>query len=228
MPRASGYRQEMAAAADRLARPTVDVRDVATTRGVVRCARYGSGRPVLFVHGSGGGWDQGVAADHPDRVRRLVLESPLIPVAGRAAIPPLPMVRLLARAQRVLWLTTRLPPVVRVSAGAPPGGLSGADRAELAAINGTMFPLEPRRTGMLLDRTVTAPYVLADRIPVEHVSAPTLVINAAHAVLAPHGDMVRFVNRLPDAELVEPERGGHVLVGNVAPLRDAVRGFLTR
>ncbi len=295
---AGGYRAEMAAAVERLARPEVAVTDVATARGVVRCARYGSGQPVLVLHGSGGGWDQGVdwarrrlapdvgsgfdvispsrfgypgsplpdvagvagvadeasvlvdlldrlgvgavdmvglsagsvaalqlAADHPERVRRLVLESALVPLAGRAPLPPLAMVRLLARAQLALWLTTKLPPVVKLAAGAPLRELSAADRDELAAVNGTMFPLRPRRDGTVFDRAVTAPHILADRVPVERITAPTLVVNAAHAVLAPHDDVVRFVRRLAGAELLEVDHGGHVLIGNVDRLREAVRTF---
>lgn len=294
----ASYRAEMAAAAERLARPAVDVHEVMTDGGVVQFARYGSGQPVLVLHGSGGGWDQGVdwarrrlaadaapgfdvigparfgylgsslpqdadvraqssalitlldhlcveradvvgvsagsvaalqlAADHPDRVRRLVLESPLLPRSGRAPLPPLPVARALSRAQFAIWLTTRMPPTVTLAAGAPRRELSAADREELDAINATMFPLRPRRGGMIFDRAVSAPHVLADRIPVERITAPVLVVNAAHALLAPHDDAVRFVSRLSDAELLEPDHGGHVLIGNVQRLRDAVSGFLAR
>ena len=167
-----------------------------------------------------------LSADYPQRVRRLVLESPLLPLAERAPLPPLPAVRLLARAQFALWLTSKLPPVVKLAAGAPPGRLSDADRAELAAINGTLFPLRPRRDGTIFDRAVSAPHVVEDRIPVERITAPVLVINAAHAVLAPHDDTTRFVARLADAELLELHRGGHVLIGNVQQLREAETRFL--
>jgi pimeloyl-ACP methyl ester carboxylesterase len=291
-----GYRAEMAKAGLRLSAPSVEVDDVLVAGATIRYARYGSGRPVLVLHGSGGGWDQGVdwaerrlapdasagydvispsrfgypgsslpagadvpaqatvlvglldalglgqvdvvglsagsvaaaqlAADHQNRVRRLILESPLVPLAGRAPLPPLPAVKLLARAQYALWLTTRLPPVVKLAAGAARKDLSEVDSAELAAINATMFPLRPRRAGTVFDRAVTADHMLRDRLPLERIAAPTLIVNAAHAMLAPHDDVVRFAGRLPHAELVELGTGGHVLIGNVTRLRDAVTAFL--
>jgi pimeloyl-ACP methyl ester carboxylesterase len=287
----------MAAATDRLAAPDVLIDHVGSTQGVVRYARYGTGRPVLVLHGSGGGWDQGLdwarrrlapddsagfdvvspsrfgypgsplpagagvgdqvavlvdlldhlglgrtdvvalsagaaaalhlAADHPQRVRRLVLESPLLPLAGRAPLPPVSAVRVLARAQFLLWLTTKVPAIVRLAAGAAPPQLNAADRRELAEINATLFPLRPRRDGTIFDRAVSASHLLADRIPVSQITAPTLIINAAHARLAPHDDAVRFASRLSDARLLELDHGGHVLIGNVQRLREAITQFLT-
>jgi 2-hydroxy-6-oxonona-2,4-dienedioate hydrolase len=291
------YRRDMDDATQRLEAPDAPVDEFASTLGPVRFARIGGGRPVLVLHGSGGGWDQGIdwarrrlapdatagfdvvspsrfgypgsalptgagvgeqaavlvelvdhlgldrpdvvgvsagsvaalqlAVDRPDRVRRLVLESPLLPLSGRAPLPPVPAVRVLARAQFLLWLTTRIPAVVKLAAGAAPSRLSAADRSELAAINGTMFPLRPRREGVVFDRVVAAAHLLADGVPVEHLTAPTLVVNSAHALLAPHDDAVRFVSRLHDGRLLELDTGGHVLVGNVTTLRDAVTQFLT-
>ena len=147
---------QMAAAGRRLMSPGVQVDDVVVAGATVRVARYGTGRPVLVLHGSGGGWDQGVdwaqrrlapdasagfdvvcpsrfgypgstlperadvpaqaatmvgvidalglqrvdvvglsagsvaaaqlAADYPDRVRRVVLESPLVPLSEPSTV----------------------------------------------------------------------------------------------------------------------------------------------
>ncbi|GGN44263.1 pimeloyl-ACP methyl ester carboxylesterase [Actinoplanes campanulatus] len=290
------YHDDMVAAQRRLANPPVPVADFRSTHGMIRFARFGTGRAVLVLHGSGGGWDQGVdwaqrrltsnhtdgydvispsrfgypgsplpdgasvsdqaaaltelldhlgvdqadvvglsagtvaalqlAADHPRRVRRLVLESPLLPVAGRAPLPPVPVVRVLARAQFLLWLTTKIPAVVKLAAGAPPARLAKDDLDELNAINATMFPLGPRRAGTVHDRATVARHALADRIPVSEITAPALIINAAHALLAPHDDVERFSARLRDARTLELDHGGHVLIGNVETLRQAVTGFL--
>lgn len=281
----------MAVAAARLRSPDVALSELLTPHGRVTWARLGHGSPVLVLHGSGGGWDQGVdwarrrlgrdgdaevghdvvavsrfgypgsdlppdatpaeqsevltalldhlglgavdvvalsagsaaalrlAVDHPDRVRRLVLESPVLPVRGRPALPPAFLAPVLARAQRALWFATSRPVLVRLAAGVPAAELDDAGRAELAAVNATMFPLAPRAAGLVFDRVVAVPEVLEDRIPVERISAPTLVVNAARAVLAPHEDAVQFVSRVPGAELLELDRGGHLLVGNVARLR---------
>ncbi len=290
------YHADMVAARRRLTDPTVPVADFRSSHGTVRFARFGTGRPVLVLHGSGGGWDQGVdwarrrltqdhdesfdvispsrfgyagsslpggasvgdqavvlvelldhlgveradvvglsagsvtalqlAADHPGRVRHLVLESPLLPLAGRAPLPPVPAVRLLARAQFLLWLTTKVPAVVKLAAGAPPAQLPKEHADELNAINGTMFPLGPRRAGTVHDRVVVARHALADRIPTSEIISPVLIINAAHALLAPHDDLERFSARLRDARTLELDHGGHVLIGNVETLRRAVTAFL--
>jgi 2-hydroxy-6-oxonona-2,4-dienedioate hydrolase len=288
------YHDDMVAAQRRLANPLVPVADFRSSQGAVRFARFGAGRAVLVLHGSGGGWDQGVdwaqrrlgqdggfdvispsrfgypgsvlprrasvadqtavlvelldhlgveradviglsagsvtalqlAADHPGRIRRLVLESPVLPLAGRAPLPPVPAVRALSRAQFLLWLTTKVPAVVKLAAGAPPERLPQEHRDELDAINGTMFPLAPRRAGTVHDRVVVAPHALADRVPVSEISCPVLIINAAHALLAPHDDVERFAARLRNVRTLELDRGGHVLIGNVETLRREVTAFL--
>ncbi|MFC3687582.1 alpha/beta fold hydrolase [Aquipuribacter hungaricus] len=286
------YRRDAAAAARRLAHPDVPLHDLDIAGTTVRWARYGQGPPVLVLHGSGGGWDQGVdwarrrlgpghdvlavsragypgsgvpadpstrgqsavlaglldalgldrvdvvalsagsatalrfAGEHPERVRSLLLESPLLPTAGRAPLPPVALVRLLARAEPLVWAMTASPALVGLAAGARPRDLDPAARAELAAVNDTLLPLAPRARGLVLD-AVQARELLAGDVPVDRVVAPTLVLNAAAAVLAPHADAAAFAARLPRGRLVEPEGGGHVLVGHVEELRALVAGHLS-
>jgi pimeloyl-ACP methyl ester carboxylesterase len=286
------YRRDDVAARVRLASPAVPVHRVALSRGALEYARYGEGPTVVVLHGSGGGWDQGVdwarrrlaggsdvvavsrpgylgsdlpadtttaaaadmvaelltslgvgradvvglsagaptalhlAARHPPLVRSVLLESPLLPTARPVPLPPLPAVRLLTRLPGLLWLLLRSPLLVGLSAGVPRRELGTAERAELAAITATTFPVGPRAAGTVVDRAVTGEEVRRGEVPAEEVRAPTLVVNAAGAVLAPHADAEAFVARLPDGRLVEPTSGGHVLVGNVEPLRAVVSGFL--
>ena len=59
-------------------------------------------------------------------------------------------------------------------------------------------------------------------------TAPTLVDNAADAVLTPHDDAEAFVRRLPHARLLDVATGGHVLIGNVDRLRREYADFLGR
>jgi hypothetical protein len=54
------YRCDIAAARDQLLHPDVAVERLAVPWGHVEYARSGHGSPVLVVHGSGVGWDQGV------------------------------------------------------------------------------------------------------------------------------------------------------------------------
>ena len=289
-----GYRRDLAAARGRLADPPVPVHRLDLPWGSVEYARYGRGPTVLVLHGSAGGWDQGVhaagirfaderdvvsvsrfgylgstlpdeatttmqvdayaqlldalevdradvlalsagsmtglrfASRHPDRVRRLVVESPMLPVRKPVRLPPAGVHRLFVAAEPLVWALTRSPFLTRLAAGVPAGELDDAGRAELAGINATAFPLAPRLRGMVFDRKVAATELYRDEIPVDGITAPTLVVNAADAVLTPHDDAEAFVRRLRDARLLDVATGGHVLVGNVEQLRREYTGFLGR
>lgn len=286
------YEVDAEAARRRLSRPPVPVHRVPTPQGTVEYARHGSGPAVLVVHGSGGGWDQGVdrarrrlrpsrdvlavsrfgylgstlpadattahqadafaavldhagvdradvvgfsagsvtaagfAVRHPDRVRSLLLESPLLPTRRARVLPPVVAVKALMRSERLLWRLTHSPALVGLAACTRWRDLSEPERRELTEINDTMFPLAPRREGTLFDRVVAAPEMLHGRLPVERIGCPTLVVNARGAVLATHDEARAFVDRLPHGRLVDVDTGGHVLVGNVEHLRSIVGDFL--
>ncbi len=286
------YATAAAAAEHRLAHPAVPVHRAQASWGTVEYARYGTGRAVLVVHGSGGGWDQGVdwarrrlpldrevlavsrfgylgsplpsgattaqqadafatvlddagvdradvvalsagsatavkfAIEHPARVRSLLLESPLLPSRRNRVLPPVAAVRALLRSERLLWRLTHSPLLVGLAAGTRWRDLPQQERSELTAINDTMFPLAPRRAGTLFDRVVAAPEMLQDRLPVEAITCPTLVVNARSAVLATHDEAQAFVDRVPNGRLIDIDTGGHVLIGNVEHLRSVVADFL--
>jgi 2-hydroxy-6-oxonona-2,4-dienedioate hydrolase len=285
------YRRDLAAARRRLADPPVPVHRLELPAGTVEYARYGSGTPVLVLHGAGQGWDGGVdwaqrrlgsgdvlavsrfgylgsslpegatttdqadtyaalldalsieradvvglsagsvtairfAGRHPDRIRRLVLESPMLPVSKPVRLPPAAAYRALARLELLWWGVPRLPVTAKLAAGAPPKALDDAARSELAALNATTIPLRPRVAGAVFDRAVAVPELYRGELPIARIAAPTLVVNAAEALLAPHQDAVAFVRRLPDARLVELDTGGHLLIGNVDGLRALLADFL--
>ena len=167
------------------------------------------------------------AVEHRDRVRRLVLESPMLPTRRPVRLPPAGVYRVAAVAEPLLWALTRSPVLTRLAAGVPRRALDTAAGTELAEINATTFPLQPRVAGAVFDRAVAAVELYRNELSVETLTAPTLVVNATHAVLTPHDDAAAFVARLPDGRLVDIPTGGHVLIGNVERLRQLMADFLT-
>jgi pimeloyl-ACP methyl ester carboxylesterase len=166
------------------------------------------------------------AGQHPDRVRRLVLESPMLPTRKPVRLPPAGFYRFAATTEPLWWAVPRLPVMTRLAAGAPARGLDADARAELAGIMSTALPLRPRVAGAVFDRAVATPELQRGELPVDAITAPTLVVNAADALLAPHEDATAFVRRLPDARLVELASGGHVLIGQSGRIREELAAFL--
>jgi pimeloyl-ACP methyl ester carboxylesterase len=168
------------------------------------------------------------AGQHPDRVRRLVLESPMLPVRKPVRLPPAGVYRILGAAEPMLWLLTKSAFISRLAAGVPIRDLDEAGRAELTEINASAFPIAPRLPGMVFDRAVATPELYRGDIPVDRITAPTLIVNAADATLTPHDDAEAFARALPDGRLLDVASGGHVLVGNVERLQSVLSDFLGR
>jgi pimeloyl-ACP methyl ester carboxylesterase len=63
-----------------------------------------------------------------------------------------------------------------------------------------------------------------ERLPLESIRAPTLVIDAKDVVTYPGSKYA--ANHIPNAHLVEFETGGHLLVGHGKDAKAAVRNFL--
>jgi pimeloyl-ACP methyl ester carboxylesterase len=166
------------------------------------------------------------AGQHPDRVRRLVLESPMLPTRKPVRLPPPGFYRFAAAVEPLVWAIPRLPVMTKLAAGAPARELDDDARAELAEIMSTALPLRPRVAGAVFDRGVATPELYRGELPVDAITAPTLVVNAADALLAPHEDAAAFVARLPDARLVELSAGGHVSIGQSARIREELAAFL--
>jgi pimeloyl-ACP methyl ester carboxylesterase len=166
------------------------------------------------------------AGQNPDRVRRLVLEAPMLPTRKAVRLPPAAFYRLAASTEPLWWAVPRLPVMTKLAAGAPARELDDDARAELAAIMSTSLPLRPRVAGAVFDRAVATPELVRGELPVDAITAPTLVVNTADALLAPHEDAEAFVARLPDARLVELDAGGHVLIGQSSRVREEVDTFL--
>ncbi|GLY28198.1 alpha/beta hydrolase [Kineosporia sp. NBRC 101731] len=167
-----------------------------------------------------------LALRHPDRVRRLVLESPVLPAVRPLRLPPTPALRLLLRTEWPTWLTSTRPEIVARAGGVAWKKLDTDARHELRQIMETLLPVRSRRAGMLFDNAVTAPEMLRDELAWEQLAAPTLVLTAEDSPLPKPADAEAIARRLPQGRLEVQPSGGHLLLGNVPRLQALLRDFL--
>jgi pimeloyl-ACP methyl ester carboxylesterase len=89
----------------------------------------------------------------------------------------------------------------------------------------SMNPISLRRNGIYHDRATLA--VLPDaRFPLERITAPTLVVHAADDGLQPYRHGVNTAKRVRGAEFLSYEKGGHMLILQLDPVRTRVNAFL--
>lgn len=62
----------------------------------------------------------------------------------------------------------------------------------------------------------------------EDIAVPTLIVHAADDNYAPYQHAVAAADRIPRAEFVTIDKGGHLLLGREAAVRDALAGFFGR
>jgi pimeloyl-ACP methyl ester carboxylesterase len=289
------YRRDMRTISDNLGAAS---QIACTARGPIEYERHGIGRPVLVVHGAGGGFDQGLAVGHwildegysiiapsrfgylgtpvpedgspaaqaeahaglldaldirkavvigvsagapsaiemairhPDRVAALIL---LVPRAysteSGLSQAPLESKHVLAAVQNgsdfAFWCAIRVAraSVVRFLGVRPEveTAASPEERARVTEIMRTILPVSRRIAGVCNDgAAVIGPW------PLERIKAPTLVISAADDLFGTLGCARFTAARIPGAELMELETGGHLMVGRTGQVRARVAAFLQR
>lgn len=162
----------------------------------------GVSRASVFGASMGGQIAQGLALDHPEKVRALVLG--MTTCGGPHAVPPAPeMLARLARlanppegtsAMELMWSVLYTPEFL------------AAHRAELereaAAVRFPTTPLGYRRQAEASLR-----FNVYDRLP--EIRAPTLVLAGSRDALIPPGNAAILADRIPGARLHIFEGAGH-------------------
>jgi predicted alpha/beta-fold hydrolase len=74
--------------------------------------------------------------------------------------------------------------------------------------------------------TNTDPHRNSAAYRLEEIEAPTLIINAVDDPLANYEDAQAMARRIPQAQFVTIQRGGHIMVGNDNLVEDRINGFL--
>jgi pimeloyl-ACP methyl ester carboxylesterase len=104
--------------------------------------------------------------------------------------------------------------------GAPKRLRPTSEEAQMmAGLCELLLPLKPRREGAVFDGFVSN--LAADRIPLDQLAVPTLVISARDDPLAPHRFAPEAASRIPGALFVTIERDGPLFLGHDALRRRA-------
>jgi pimeloyl-ACP methyl ester carboxylesterase len=174
-----------------------------------------------------------LAVRHPDRVSALILivpgtYSPASPVSIDQSRGNKLAFRLVnTGADFAWWATGRIAPSVLIRfVGVRPEIVTASPKAERDRVMNIVWSVEPlsrRFPGINIDSTSEL-----TPLPLEAVHIPTLIISARDDLFNTLPAAEYAASKIPGAELIIYETGGHLLVGHQEEVRDAVRRFLAR
>ena len=101
--------------------------------------------------------------------------------------------------------------------------LTAGDRAVVHTMIDILFPVRDRSDGIVFDAYVGNPDVNSYRL--EDIAVPTLLVHARDDTMASYQGAQAAAQRIPRAELVSHERGGHLMLGQAAATQTALLDF---
>jgi pimeloyl-ACP methyl ester carboxylesterase len=184
-------------------------------------------RVVLCGFSAGGPAAIQFALRHPDRLVGLVLGSSYLPGMGAQPMPRAvhPLIRRVAGWDRGWWLLKRYRPARLARIMGVPPGWDPSDDLDFLAIRACLFPVKPKRCGLVFDALVSEP--ASDSFPLEQIDVRTLLVHAADDHLAPYEHVAPAAARIPNARLVTIDGGGHLFLGHQAEVRAATTAFVS-
>ena len=207
---------------------------LSTPCGPIEYQEVGAGVPLLAVHGSGGGYDQGMAFANglaPRGIRVIAmsrfgyLRTPMPTDASAAAqadsATPMPpwveatMMRVIG-SDFLFWCALRVArnQVVKVVLATPPELLQAAraqERARIDAMLTNILPVSLRSEGL---RSDTAAGKHLSPWPLASIRAPTLVISARDDRYGTYASAQYTAGQIPGAKFIGFDEGGHTWVGH--------------
>jgi pimeloyl-ACP methyl ester carboxylesterase len=183
-------------------------------------------RVVVLGFSAGSGSVLEFARRHRQRVIGLVLACCRLGGGVTVSAQFAPLFRIAYRADRLFWIFKQLAPTAYSRMMGVPKAYrpTPAEAAEIAASRNLLFPFKPRSDGAVFDGFVSN--LAADEFPLEQLSVPTLVINAKDDPLAPYKHAEMAARRIPTAQLVTIDTGGHMFIGHADQVHTAVTTFV--
>ena len=183
----------------------------------------GIGRAVVFGYSGGGPSAIQFALRHPGRTTALILMASALP--GKAGAPPKAVARALFGSDWLFWtLKSHAPSLFARILGMPKGFRpTPGERGRIEQTMASLFPIRPRKRGVLFDLYVSNPDV--QTYPLEQILVPTLIINAKDDGLSAFDNAAQASRRITRSKLVAIDRGGHLLLGSEGHVRKEIAAF---
>jgi pimeloyl-ACP methyl ester carboxylesterase len=188
--------------------------------------QLGIGQVTVVAHSAGVTSALQLALRHPELVKAIVLISPNAPGEVEVKAPPRAIAEIAFRSDLLFWwLGTYGTTMLYGTMGVPQDfQLSEDQRSYVADMAMTVLPASRRYKGALFDMYTSNPAV--NEYPIESVRVPTLVVSARDDPMALYRNAVGLAERIPSAELLTLETGGHMLLGNDDAIASRVRRFV--
>lgn len=182
------------------------------------------GRAAVFGYSGGGPSAIQFALRHPGRATALILMASALP--GKAGAPPMVLARASFGSDRLFWCLRSCTPSIFARILGMPRGFRPAprERARIEQTIDSLFPIHPRKRGVLFDLYVSNPDV--QTYPLEELSVPTLIINAQDDGMSAFDNAARASRRIAGSKLVAIDRGGHLLLGSETRIQQEIAAVL--
>jgi 2-hydroxy-6-oxonona-2,4-dienedioate hydrolase len=171
------------------------------------------------------------ALRHPDRTQALILLSlaPYAPLTAEAQDLPVPLwlYDALFATDLPLWAVLRLSPrALAPMFDARPdltARMTEAEAGFLDAMIAAFLPVTQRRAGLANEGAAIDPNAAVDP---SGITVPVLIIHARDDQITPLATAEFTAGRLPDAEVLILDTGGHLLLGHHLAVRGRIADFL--
>lgn len=180
-------------------------------------------RAAVFGYSGGGPSAIQFALRHADRTTALILMASALP--GKAGAPPKAVAQAFFGSDLLFWILKSYAPSLFARILGMPKGFrpTPEQRGRIGQTMDSLFPIHPRKRGVLFDLYVSNPDV--QTYPLEKISAPTLIINAKDDGLSAFDNAVRASERITRSKLTAANRGGHLLLGSETRIQQEIAAF---